>query len=211
MTNKNKAKQFDMKNGFLYVSVKFIFDNLKYLTIVEWLKKSAYLISGDTGMTDKKKKYGRVAVDFFIITKWILIFFLWSKVKTNSFCTFLTWYLIITNIYSYFYYHIWDDEAFNTTSFDKDRIRRRFVNLILAISYSNFCFAYLYNKVYTSELQWSDKIVTDSKSLWFSISNSLAANYSAVGPISDLGNSIAMIQLSITFIFVTIILSKSIP
>ncbi len=200
-----------MKNGFLYIGFKFIFDNLKYLTIVEWIKELAYLISGETGTSDKKKKYGRVAVDIFIIAKWILVFFLWSCVKTNSFWTFLVWYLILTNIYSYFYYHNWDDEAFTATSFDIDRIRRRFVNLFLAISYSNLSFAYLYNKVYSSEFQWSDKVITDSKSIWFSISNSLAANYGAVAPLSDLGNSIAMIQLSITFVFVTIILSKAFP
>lgn len=47
--------------------------------------------------------------------------------------------------------------------------------------------------------------------LWFSVSNSVAANYSVVNPLNDVGNSVAIIQLIITFIFITIIFSKSNP
>ena len=47
--------------------------------------------------------------------------------------------------------------------------------------------------------------------LWYSISNSLAANYCEIQPVTDLGNSVAMTQLILSFIFITIILSRSIP
>jgi hypothetical protein len=47
--------------------------------------------------------------------------------------------------------------------------------------------------------------------MWYSISNSLAANYNFVLPNSDFANSVSMIQLLVTFVFVTIILGKSIP
>lgn len=82
---------------------------------------------------------------------------------------------------------------------------------MLAVGYSDLCFAYLYKLPYVKELTWSDNSITFLKATWYSISNSLAANYEGVSAASDLGNSIAMTQLIITFIFVTIILGKSIP
>lgn len=197
-----------MTHGFIYIAVKFVLDNLRHLTMVEWFKAVGYSFTKDKG---KQIQNGRIAVDIFIILKWLLIFLLWSFGISNCFWSILVWYLILTNIYSYFYYHIWNDEALNTENFSKDRVRRRFVNLILAIAFSNFSFGYLYNLPYSKEMEWSNKLITDTKSIWFSISNSLAANYDAVKPLTNFGYSIAMIQLIITFLFVTIIISKSIP
>ncbi|MDP1728490.1 MAG: hypothetical protein Q8M15_17025 [Bacteroidota bacterium] len=82
--------------------------------------------------------------------------------------------------------------------------------LLLAIAYSNFTFAYLYRVSYTNDFTWPDS-ASSLNAIWYSISNSLAANYDEVKPLTSFGNSIAMIQLIITFIFVTIILSKSVP
>jgi hypothetical protein len=201
----------NMKHGFLYIIFKFVLDNLKHLTMVEWIKSIGYAINKEKNNKEKRSQYGRIAVDVYIVLKWLLVFLLWSFAINNTFWTAIVWYLLITNIYSYFYYHIWCDEALISDTFTRDRTRRRFVNLLLAVTYSDFCFAYLYNLPYSKELEWSNKIITDSKSMWFSVSNSLAANYEAVKPISDLGNSVAMIQLVLTFIFVTILISKSIP
>ncbi|ELY2010072.1 hypothetical protein SL057_001113 [Flavobacterium psychrophilum] len=43
------------------------------------------------------------------------------------------------------------------------------------------------------------------------MSNSFGGNYTDVNPINDFANSISMAQLITTFIFITIILGKSIP
>jgi hypothetical protein len=48
-------------------------------------------------------------------------------------------------------------------------------------------------------------------SIMFSFSNSLAANYADIKPLTDTGNVVSNIQLLITFFFATIILSRSIP
>lgn len=200
-----------MKNGFLYIGFKWLLDNLRHLTMVEWFKSIGNAINKDKQNVERKLSNSRIAVDTFIIFKWCLIFALWSFGIHNSFFTIFVWYLILTNIYSYFYYHIWNDEALNTENFSKDRVRRRFVNLMLAVGFSDLSFGYLYNLSYSKELEWSDKIINSSKAMWFSVSNSLAANYEAVKPITDLGNSVAMTQLVLTFMFVTIIISKSIP
>ena len=123
----------------------------------------------------------------------------------------MKWYLIITNVYTYFYYHIWDKESLKNVGKDWDLVRRRFINLILAISFSEFSFAYLYAHQYVDEFTWYTYGSQVAQSIWFSVSNSLAANYDAVKIASPLGYSIAMIQLTITFIFITIIVSNSIP
>ena len=128
-----------MENGFLYSAFKTTIDNLKYLNLVELFKTVAVKIN-----PNKKVSYSRIATDIFIVLKWFLLFVIWILSKTNCFLTFFVWYLIATNIYTYFYYHIWCDEALDTSGHNNDRIRRRFMNLILAVAFSDFCFAYLY-------------------------------------------------------------------
>jgi hypothetical protein len=92
------------------------------------------------------------------------------------------------------------------------------MNLIIALFYSHLCFAYLYAVPYKAEFQWGEKInvnnLTTNKALsavWFSISNAVAANYSYVTPHGQVGNAVAMIQLLVTFVFLTIIIARSIP
>ena len=191
-----------MENGFLYSAYKVIVDNLKYLNLVELFKTIAVRIN-----PQKKVAYSRIGTDIFIVLKWIFVFVLWFSGKTSCLLTISIWYLIATNIYTYFFYHIWCDDALDTSGHDSDRIRRRFVNLLLAVAFSDFCFAYLYRFPFSTDFSNT----ATGNSIWFSVSNSLAANYSIIQPTTDFGNSVAMTQLIMTFIFVTIIISRSIP
>ena len=131
----------------------------------------------------------------------------WNSILVSYFI----WYLIYSNLYTYFYYHVWSKEAMNTEDFEIDRIRRRFVTLMLSIGFSNVCFAFLFRIVYLSDFDWSDKIPLNTKALWFSFANSLTANYEYVKPITQSGAEITLTQLIVSFIFLTIILGKSIP
>jgi hypothetical protein len=200
-----------MKNGILYTFFKLIFDNFRFLTIVEFFKFIAKKINPKKNNVESKLSYSRNAVDIFILLKWMFILIIAKFSFSNNFITVFVWYLLITNIYSYFYYHIWSDEALNTESFEKDRIRRRFLNLMLAVGFSNLCFAYLYKLPYQVDFDWSNNNITFLKAIWYSLSNSFGGNYDAVKPINDFSNSVSMIQLITTFIFITIILGKSIP
>lgn len=200
-----------MKNGILYIIYKFVLDKLDYLTIVYWFKFFASKLNPNKNNQNSKDAYSRTATDIFIILKWIFLIVIIKSSLSNGFLTGLVWYLIITNVYTYFLHHIWKDSALDTGAFEKDRIRRRFVNLILAVGFSDFCFAYLYKFPYFNEFNWPQEKIYFLKSVWFSISNSLAANYDSVKPLTDIANNITMLQLIITFIFITIILGKSIP
>ena len=200
-----------MQNGIIYTILKFVFDNLKYLSLVELLK--IIFVKGFSNSDNilSKVKFSRLAVDIFIIIKWILVIVLLRYSINNPFLTFLIWYLLLTNIYTYFYYHIWKEESLNPDNFSIDRARRRFISLLLSIGFSNLCFAYLYRLPYLSEFKWSNDIPLNMKSIWFSYANSITADYEYVKPATELGINLTITQLIISFIFLTIILAKSIP
>lgn len=204
--------QLKYKNGFIYVAFKEFIEFLKLINLVEKFKLiSIKLTKAGNNYDARKYRNSRIAVDIFIVFKWVVIF-LFCLFKLNGWITsIITWYLIISNIYTYFYYHIWDKESLKNAGKDWDSIRRRFFNLILAISFSEISFAYLYTHQYINEFTWAAFGNQMTQSIWFSVSNSLAANYDAVKIASPLGYSITMIQLTITFIFITIIVSNSIP
>lgn len=200
-----------MQNGIIYTILKFAFDNLKYLSLVELFKFVFVKIFSDSTSILNKVKFSRLGVDTFIILKWTLVIILLRYSINNPFLTFLIWYLLLTNIYTYFYYHIWKTESLNPDNFSIDRVRRRFITLLLSIGFSNLCFAYLYRLPYVAEFKWSNDTPLNIKSLWFSYANSITADYEYVKPITELGINLTITQLIISFIFLTIILAKSIP
>jgi hypothetical protein len=200
-----------MKYGFIYEIFKAIIEGLKYLSLVELFKLIAKKLNPIPLDESKATIYSRVSVDIYITLKWILlIIFLITSLNGQWSCL-IIWYLIITNIHTYFYYHVWDKAAINLFEADEHCLRRRFINLLLAIAFSNISFAYLYSTYYSNGFNWGSSGITKSHAIWYSISNSVAANYNSISPIDDTANSVSMIQLLITFLFVTIIISRSIP
>ena len=194
-------------NGFIYPIIKFVINMIKYLNLVELFKCIAkHIVSGNNVVAAL-----RISVDIFIVLKWLFIIVIWTFGYSNPFLSIFVWYLIITNLYTYFYYHIWSDEALNTDNFTKDRIRRRFINLILAFAYSIFCFAYLFQFVYFLDINWDNKSISFVNAVMFSFNNSLGGSYNDINPQTGLGHFICSIELLITFIFATLILSRSIP
>lgn len=200
-----------IRYGLIYRAIKCILDILNYFNLVELFKLIAVKLNKKTQDEEQTKTYARVGIDIFICLKWIIISIFWYNGINNLFTTIFVWYLIITNVYSYFFNHLWTDYAINTENFTNDRIRSRFINLLLALAFSTFCFGYLYQIVYPGDFNWNEQLPNFLYAIQYSFSNSLAANYEQVKPISDSANIVSTIQLLLTFIFVAIILSKSIP
>lgn len=200
-----------METGFLYKFINRLLNSIQYLNLVEFFKYVGQKLAPKNCPIETKIKYSRTSVDVFIVAKWLFLLMLWGFKVTNIVLVAIVWYLLITNLYTYFYYHSWSSKILHDTYFDTDRIKRRFINLLLAILYSVFGFAYLFNIPYSSEFYWVDGNPNLLHSLWFSVSNSLTATYDQVKPITDIAYSISMIQLIIMFIFITIIISGSIP
>jgi hypothetical protein len=204
-------KNYGMKNGPIFFILNIILENLKYISLVEFFKFLSVKLFAKNGNRDKKNTAKRYAVDIFIILKWSLVIYLLQNEIYNNYFTIFIWYLIYSNLYTYFYYHVWHKDSMSTDTFLIDRVRRRFVTLILSIGFSNVCFAYLIKLPYATDFNWSNNSVTNAKSLWFSFANSLTANYEYVKPQTEMGVDITIIQLIISFIFLTLILGKSIP
>jgi hypothetical protein len=200
-----------MKYGFIYIIFRAIINLIRYLSLVELFKFIGLKLNPRPHDENYCKAYSRTFVDIFVVLKWVLVIILFLRGTNNIWWVWVMWYLIITNIHTYFYYHVWRESAINSSDKDEHSLRRRFIYLLLAISFSNFCFAYLYFTSYSTALTWGEDGPKRLHAIWYSISNSVAANYSVVSCKLDSANSIAMIQLLITFVFVTIIISRSIP
>ncbi|RTY89533.1 hypothetical protein EKL32_22615 [Flavobacterium sp. GSN2] len=196
-----------MKNGLLYPIINFVITNLKYFNLVELYKLMLVKIFSKVD----KLSVNRIAIDSFIILKWILLVILIKFQINNYLITVIVWYLLYSNLYTYFYYHIWFNDTANDQHNTPIRIRRRFVNLLTSVGFSNLCFAYLYRFPYLLNFEWSEKIPLTTKALWFSFANSLTANYEFVRPINKDGVDLTITQLIISFIFLTMILGNSIP
>lgn len=202
----------EFKHGFLYEGYRTLIEFCKKLNIVEYFKDFATSkTKAGNNFEIREKRNRRIATDIFIVLKWMILVLFWAFGLNDRITEFFVWYLIVSNIYTYFYYHTWDKESLKGNNKDWDSLRRRFFNLLIAISFSEFCFAYLYSHQYLCSFGWSKICSVFSQSIWFSISNSLAANYDLVKINLANGYSITMIQLLITFVFVTIIVSNSIP
>ncbi len=200
-----------MKYGFIYSFFNFFIELFKYLNLVELFKYIGRKIARKNKNAENIKTYLRISVDIFIILKWILILSFIYSGSSSLFTKYTTWYLIITNVYTYFYYHVWDESAIKSLDEDVHSLRRKFINLILAISFSNIAFAYLYYASYNVEFKWDNSLQSFTQAFEYSLSNSISGNDTSVTPISELGNSISLIQLMISFVFITIVISRSIP
>ena len=201
----------NMKSSFLYQILNKLLNSMKYMNLVELFKFVGRKLAPKNSLIETRIKYSRTSVDIFIVSKWLFILILILFDVTIIWFVIAVWYLLFANLYTYFYYHTWSSEILHDRHFDATRIKRRFLTLLLAIFYPVFGFAYLYYIPYSTEFDWTDKTPNFWRSLSYSLSNSLTASYDRVKSITDVGDSISMIQLIIMFIFVTIIIGGSIP
>jgi len=199
-----------MKNGFIYQLIDTIINSLRYFNLVELFKLIALKLNPDKENIEKRLIYLRNSVDIFIVFKWLFIIIIWTYKVNNLIVLLIVWYLIISNLFTYFYYHSWKDEILIDNNFDVHRIKRRFLHLMLSIFYSIFSFSYLFNIPYRAEFSWNNDY-SSLNTFWFSLSNSFSASYDKIKPISNIGYTITMIELVISFIFITIVISNSIP
>jgi hypothetical protein len=214
----NKQER-DFDNGFIYPLVNFIIKLFYYLNIVEILKittkkviYSIYRHEKDDSIPWRANRfYCNIIVDLFILSKFAFIFFIWWKNIDNSSILFLVYYLLLMNIFTYFYHHLWDKSAIYDKNLTYKRVRRRFIALFSSIAYMVICFSYLYNVPFVKEFEWSKKDPTALKSFLFSVSSSFSGSYENVKASSELGEYIMMSQVLMVFVFITLILARSMP
>jgi hypothetical protein len=194
-----------MKKGIIYSFFGWLIECLRYLNLVELFKFIGVKFSPNNRITAL-----RFSVDLFIILKWIFISIIWCLNVKNTYINLIVWYLIFTNVYTYFYYHTWDKNI-NKAEFDFDRIKRRFLNLGLSIAYNVFSFAYLFAQPFSNNFKWNNGSSTFQDSVLYSLANSFTTTYESVETMTSVGQRLTLLETAISFFFLTIILSNSIP
>lgn len=196
-----------MNKGILYKIFDWLIEFLNYINLVEILKRFVPRV-----FKIKKNNISvtRATVDFFVISKWTLISLLWFFNVKSVYFNYFVWYLIATNLLSYFYHHTWT-KSLQENTFDLDRLKRRYLNLLLAIGFNIICFAYFFAVPFASNFKWDRGYPNLPDALFFGTANLLITEYKPVNISSSVGSQLVLIETITTFIFLTVILSNSIP
>jgi O-antigen ligase len=197
-----------MQNGFIYDLADQVVGSLNYLNIVKFFKFLAKRLTREDATKVELISNINVSIDIFIVLKWCLILFLWFTNTVGSFWTLLVFYLIWSNLHTYFYYHLWKKEK----NRGLEKMRRRFVNLLLAVVYSNFSFAYLYSKVFQENFLWSfGNDNQNLQALLYSFLQSVFVGSESIIPKTLVAETLVVTQVLVSFVFLVVILSTSIP
>jgi hypothetical protein len=195
------------RNGFIHSAVREVVLLFRWVSLMEYFKLWAAKLSGESEASSKRHTYVSNAVDLYTTLKWLTIAMLWWWGAVNWFTLVISWYLIVTNLHTFVYYFLWKSDG----EVDHERSKKRFVKLILAIFFSDFCFAYLFATRYHAQFAWESGYNPVEQAAWYSISNSVAGNYDKVKPATENGYTLMMVQYMITFFYVGVLISKAIP
>lgn len=218
-TNRRRERSTD--NGIIYPLVKVLVKIVFYLNIVEYIKKLSDFVTSkyfkDKSLEIKRIKVRRnrnFAIDLFIILKFLFILLVLFQGYKDFWIQILVWYLIISNVYTYFYYHLWSIDALKENHLTVNRVRRRFINLFISIFYMMLCYVYLYyamtpeHFLVSSKGDWSNEYIVYFIS---SITKSFAIDFEDLKASDQTGTLIEISQVINMFIFITLILAKSLP
>lgn len=201
---KNRSKKLEY--GFIYPLFSFFVQLLFLFNLVEWFKKIACLCVRIIGLNANERIVKSITIDIFIVSKFVFVILMFL-VSKRMILTYFIIYLMLMNIFTYFYYHVWEHKL-NTNI---HHLRRCFVSLCIAIGFNVLCYTYLFHKGFVDYILWSNNTkVTLSEIVLFSISNTfmLSTQFSVI---NKFGHYLQISQQLVSFVFLVIILSQSIP
>jgi hypothetical protein len=204
MEKRHKIISFEY--GFIYLIIDCLIHFLKAINLVEWFKKITVCLCFKTKICKDSRFVSNQAIDTFILIKYVFIIWM-TYCGIIGIVPYITIYLIFMNIFTYFYYHIWEISIRKSN----DAVKRRFISLSLAIIFNILCFTYLYHIGCASHILWGMRTCpTLVDTLMFSISNTfLFSNNLNVA--NNFGYYMQLAQQITSYIFVAIILTQSIP
>ena len=202
-----------MKNGFIYPLARGLVQVLFALNLVEYVKcLSAWICfkikRRELSVIEKKKAMNN-AIDCFLVAKWLIVVFAIMNNWTDFLVELGIWYLIASNLFTYFYHHVWGSGF--ALSDDIDSQRRRYINFLLSLAFYIVCYAYLYQHRYSTEIVWPANVVDTINALYLSIANAFTLTYGGFKPMSQKARVLFASELINTFFFFTIIIVNSIP
>lgn len=193
-----------MRYGFIFPIARGMVEALACLNAVELFKAIGKRLARDESQMFRN---ARIGIDVFVILKWIFVISVWLAAVNDTLVTFAIAYLLGMNVFTYFYYHVWQ-RPYDSSD---ENLRSRLVTLILSIAYSIICFGYLYAVPFADVFHVDSGISRTTASLLFSICRSFLVDFAPMTAESTTGHMLTVIQTAITFIFISIILSASIP
>ena len=200
-------------NGFLYPSFDIIIRFLYYTNIVELFKFVAKLIARciyqDKITNEKLITYANIGIDIYQIFKWSILIIFWMFNYNTEISKIIIFYLIYSNLFVYFYYHVWGSKFKQRQ--DRATLNRKFLNYLLAIAFYLTCYAYLYQIHFQDMITWPDNIIDSTNAIYLSIANAFTLTYGGFTPLTQDVRVLFMSELINTFLFFTIIVSNSIP
>lgn len=219
------------ENGFIYHYILKLAKLLDHLNLVEHFKNLVLFIvkRKKSDLTSNDDRYWKsIAIDVFVLMKYILLLTIWILGINNIFINIGLWYLVITTVWTYFKYHFWrkdDNKSYH-------RMRRRFISLALSLVFITMSFSYFIDIGYEDEFsQISEEnvyvttgdyskilLVNDIElpdidylsAIKHSFSNAFIGDFSSVKPVTENGETILILQSLISFIYLALILTKSI-
>lgn len=205
-----EEKKQQLDNGPIYIFVDWLIRSAYSISPVEWKKRGALKLFPRSN-SDEIRRIANIAIDIFIVLKWIFVLSIWYFGFTNIFVVTIAIFLLVMNLHTYFWYHLWTIERNGPATGIEFRERRRFVNLVFAISYSMVLYAYLYHRILQADFIWSAKISPWIAALVFSVGNALTGFSGDLKPETEVAQLVVSSQLVMTFIFVAMLLSNSVP
>lgn len=205
-----EERKQQLDNGPIYIFVDWVIRSVYLISPVEWKKRGALKLFPRSN-SDEIRRIANIAIDVFIVLKWIFVLSIWYFGFTNFFVVTIAIFLLVMNLHTYFWYHLWTIEKNGPVAGVEFRERRRFVNLVFAISYSMVLYAYLYHRILQVDFTWSTKISPWIAALVFSVGNALTGFSGDLKPETEMAQLVVSSQLVMTFIFVAMLLSNSVP
>lgn len=190
--------------GFIYPLVRATVEALTYLNLVELFKAFGKKLAKEKSAEVPNI---RIGIDVFIVLKWTAVVGMWLAGLSHPVATIAIVYLLIANIFTYFYCHVWLP-PFNN---DDENLRSRFVTMAIALCYNIVCFGYLYAFPFSGHFNVPEEMGPSLGGLFSSIANSILTDFSPVIATSNTAQALVLLQKVTTFIFISIILAASLP
>lgn len=197
-------------NGPSYPIASYGIAKLYQLNAVEWAKKAAIALTGAES-TEEKRRAANCAIDAFIAVKFAIIAAAWYFNLAGTIPVGIAAYLLVFNLFTYFWYHLWLPRVPAYATDNPYRERRRFMNLLSAMAFSIVTYAFLYHRVMSNHFDWPRDVAPATAALTFSIGNALTGAVGDLHAKTATAYLVMSSQLLMTFIFVAILLNASIP
>jgi len=197
--------------GFLFFLWDCFVKALYWINAVEILKMVSRFIARNIlkcNSDDAQRCASNIAIDVYIVLKWFFIIMLWKFRVASLLFEVIVWYLVATNLYTYFYYHVWGDSRFKNT-ITREKVKLRFFKSILAFAFYVVCFAYMYDVVYPHSTNFRGGSPIDFLS--FSLCTALVTSLGDYSITGSSGMMLYTLQVLNTFFFVNMIISQTIP